>query len=66
MENVTNRAYFCELSEDKMMEVNGGIAPAVVAALIAAGVAVIGKIVDMDMNSAAERGRNDAFKDMQK
>lgn len=59
-----NRDLFCEISEDKAMEINGGIAPAIVAALIAAGVTIIGAGIKMDMDNAVNCGESDAYNDI--
>ncbi len=53
-----------EVSYEELQQINGGIAPAIIAALIGAGVTILGGAIAMDMQNASERGKNDAYNDM--
>lgn len=49
------------LNEEDYLEVNGGIATEIVVALITTGVVIAGGAIKMDMESAVEQGKNDAW-----
>lgn len=55
---------FQVLAEEDSFEVNGGIAPQVIGALIAAAVTIVSGAVAMDMQNATEQGKNDAYNDI--
>lgn len=55
---------FQTLNDKEYFEVDGGIPAPVVGALIAAAITIIGGLVSMDMQNAAEQGKNDAYNDI--
>lgn len=51
-------------NEEDCFEVNGGIPVPIIVALIGAAVTIVGGAVTIDMNSAEEQGKNDAYNDI--
>ena len=55
---------FTELNNKELLDINGGVAPAIIAAIIAAGVTITITVINYDMDNAVEQGKNDAYNDM--
>lgn len=56
---------FIEVSENDLLEVNGGLSIEVIT-LIGTVISVIVGVTKMDLDNASERGRNDAYNDMKR